>query len=297
MNFHDAFADAVLRTDAPAITEFELYILGQGLFAEGVWDGEKLTRGPRAWDSTRATRAVNRLFARRVIAEDADFRSGVYRIVQSTRAGSAEEVACIADPFCYVSHLSAMQRYGLTDRTPQALHLSTPARPLWNKLWAAQCAPKLREDLGGEFLPGFARPGFKNQLRRREVIVHETVHPGEPIDVRGERTRIASVGRTFADMLIEPGLCGGMRHVIEVWEREAGDWAEMIIPEVDRVHGPRTDIVKVRAGYLLQERLGMTDPRVLAWKAFAQRGGSRKLDPEGDYAPTFSADWMISLNV
>lgn len=297
MNFLDAFADAVLRTNAPAISEYELYVLGQTLFAAGEWEGAKLSRGPKGWDALRAVRAEKRLFARRVIVSDADFRSGVWRIVQSTHAGSAEEVACIADPFCYVSHLSAMHRYGLTERSPQALHLTTPARPLWNQMWADRYASKLRDDLGGEGLPGFTKPGFESQLRRRPVIVHETVHPAEPIEVRGERTRIASVGRTFADMLIEPALCGGMRHVVEVWEREAGDWTDMIIEAVDRLAGRKTDIVKVRAGYLLQERMGVLDPRVEGWKAFAQRGGSRKLDPEGGYAPTFSAEWMISLNV
>ena len=71
-------------------------------------------------------------------------------------------------------------------------------------------------------------------------------------------------------------------------------WIGQIISAVEEENA---SIVKVRAGYILSERLGIADPRIEAWKAFAQRGGSRKLDPDAPYAPVFSGAWMLSLNV
>ncbi len=56
-------------------------------------------------------------------------------------------------------------------------------------------------------------------------------------------------------------------------------------------------LIKSRAGYILEERLGLHHPCVESWKAFGQRGGSRRLDPARDFAPVFSETWMISLNV
>ena len=110
----------------------------------------------------------------------------------------------------------------------------------------------------------------------------------------GEETRISSIGQTFADMLGESGLCGGMRHVLDVWEREAAQWVPEIAASVDKL---TSKIAKVRAGYILSELLEIEHPAIERWEQFAQRGGSRKLDPEGEYLPSFSERWMISLNV
>ncbi len=293
MNFYDGLDRALLHRDAPIVTDYELFLLGRRLLAAKEWGGEPLKRLPDGWDHNRARRAVRRLEARKSITADADFHSGVWRVVQSTRSGSAEEVACIVDPFCYVSHLSAMQRYGLTDRSPAALHLTTPARSIWNGLRNQ----KMAEDFGGH--PEGGRPlllrlGFKEELRRRPVIVHETSHPAKPVEIRGEQARITSIGRTFGDMLSEPALCGGIRHVIDIWERDAEQWADQIIAEVDKMD---SKIVKVRAGYLLSEVLEIEDSRIDAWEQFAQRGGSRKLNPDAPYAPVYSERWMLSLNV
>ena len=52
----------------------------------------------------------------------------------------------------------------------------------------------------------------------------------------------------------------------------------------------------MRAGYVLSELMDVEDERVDAWRAFAQRGGSQKLDPEAPYVPRWSDDWMLSLN-
>lgn len=293
MNFSDGLEKALLTKDLPVVTLYDFYVLGDRLFRTKVWDSAPLKRLPHDWDQLRAKNAVRRLEARRALVADSDFASGVWRVTQATRSGSAEEVACIADPFAYVSHLSAMQRYGLTDRSPQALHLTTPKRPLWNALRNERALRDLPEVQRVES-PILNRPGFRDTIRRRPVVVHVSSHPWEPSPISGEETRITSIGQTFADMVTEPSLCGGMRHVLDVWENEAGQWVQEIVAAIDQLD---IKIVKVRAGYILSEIMDIDHPALHNWERFAQRGGSRKLDPDADYTPEFSERWMLSINV
>lgn len=293
MNLNDAIEEALLAADSPVVTDYGFYLLGARLFQAGSFNGVEIKRMPSAWGRVQMRNSQRRLMGRYVIAPDSDFSKGVWRVVQSSRGGSAEEITAIIDPFCYISHLSAMQRYGLTERSPEALHLSTPWRPIWAKLRDQRMAEDGAEDFEPD-APMLTHHAFKGAIRRRSVIVHETRNPASPIQIGGEPTRITTIGRTFVDMLDNPQLCGGARHVVQIWEKHAEFWINEITESVDEFRSP---IVKVRAGYILNELLGLESEIILSWRKYAQRGGSRKLDPEKPYASKFSEPWMISINV
>lgn len=106
------------------------------------------------------------------------------------------------------------------------------------------------------------------------------------------RIRVSTLAATFVDTLTEPGRCGGMDKVLKLWDRHARAHVREIVAALEGA----SKIVKVRAGYIFTERLGIETPAIGAWQAFAQRGGSRRLDPERPYAPVFSERWMLSLN-
>jgi len=95
-------------------------------------------------------------------------------------------------------------------------------------------------------------------------------------------------------MLSNPELCGGMAHVIDVWKESAKTYLDEIIQAIDK--SPKS-IIKCRAGYIIEQILNIKDCKVSKWSEFAQRGGSRVLDPNSPYAPEFSEKWMISINV
>jgi predicted transcriptional regulator of viral defense system len=227
-----------------------------------------------------------------LLARDPDFGATVWRVLTSRRAGSAEETACIADPFCYVAFLSAMERYGLTDRSPTALHLTTPARANWNRMRDKKMM--LDFPASDRAHPTLIHLSLGSTLRGRPMVVHQSRDPDAALELAGERTRISTIGRTFADMLAQPTLCGGLHHVLDVWKEHAGAWLDEIVTAVDRSH---LKLVKLRAGYILSERMGLAHPQFDAWAHLAQRGGSQKLDPGAPYGGVFSERWMLALNV
>ena len=232
-----------------------------------------------------------------IIKPDQDY-SQHYRVVAVPDL-PADDIVCLLDRFCHISHLSAMQRWGLTDRIPRSLMISRPD----DKTIAKMAARIMDEDdaevpwshrparhaAGPYRLNNIAHP---RHVRQRPIKLHKSRHVGEMVRDRSGFARVSTIGQTFLDMLRRPALCGGMAHVLDVWNARAGDHLPAIIAAVDSA-GP---VIKCRAGYIIEERLDIRDPRVEAWHSCAQRGGSRVLDPGRPYAPVWSETWMISLN-
>lgn len=288
-----ALADRLRETGQPVVTPYGLFHELRVLYSSG----RKLRLRKRVPDHEELRRRRHNLVKTDVLTPDPDYRARAYRIVANGDR-AAEEIACLVDRFCYVAHLSAMARYGLTDRRPEALHLNTPhQRVLRRLLHSAAVRDYGRESLEELGENQIVRPRAVNhpaRVRGRPLSVFTTSHPGVSTAVRGTFARIATIGQTFFDMLHEPAACGGMTHVLEVWREHAGLYVEDIIGAVEE-HGRA--ITKVRAGYILDEYLGFTDRRIQDWTRFAQRGGSRVLDPGRPFASTYSEKWMISLNV
>jgi len=228
---------------------------------------------------------------------DPDYGRSLYR-VPSVGESSADEVCALANPFGYISHLSAMQRWGLTDRRPEALHLTMPpanaAQPLLTQRMAADYGTPFA-DLPQEEAIKLHFLRHPKSVRGRKITVHESRHMGRWLPVRESHARLATVGQTFADTVDRPQNCGGMAYIIDVWRSHAGIYREEIISTIDELASP---IAKVRAGYLLDDMLGIgDDQRIQGWIRFAQRGSSRVLDPSKNFAQTYSEKWMLSINV
>ena len=242
-------------------------------------------------------RVTTNLLNTRGIERDPDYGRSVYR-VPSAGESSADEACALANPFGYISHLSAMQRWGLTDRRPDALHLTMPpasaARSLVEQRMEADFGVPFAE-IPSDWMVKLHFIRHPETVRGRRIAVYETKHPGQWLQVRDANARLATVGQTFVDMLERPQYCGGMVHVVDVWRAHAGTHRDEIIAAVDATAIP---IAKVRAGYLFDVVLESgNDPRIQGWVTFAQSGGSRVLDPTKDFIANYSEKWMMSINV
>jgi predicted transcriptional regulator of viral defense system len=291
-----ALALELEKLKAPAVLRYDISRLAWHLYKAGTYEGRALSVKRDTLDQRAFLRLEKQLAASGVLkpVPGLPARSAYSLIGGGT--GDRNATICAIDPFCYLSHLSAMEFHALTDRLPEQLYVSSPA----GTEWTAFALERMGKDLGDDFvaykhasLPLLRRTTVA-KLNQRPVHRYASVHRGAYRSVKDSPVRVATLGRTFLDMLREPGLCGGIAHVIDVFQEHAAAHRRLIFDEVDR-HG--ADIDKVRAGFILESICKVTDPRIDAWVTAAARGGSRKLDPSAEYAPTFSERWALSINV
>ena len=284
-------AELLEENTKPVVDPLEFFRITRRMYREGA--GKRLFLRPHT--SSYHARLQFNLKKARVIRPDQDYERRGLRVLAIPDL-PAENITCLMDPTCYVSHLSAMQRWGLTNRNPDALMLTRPD----NKTASVRLRARTEALAEGDSIPSklkailHRRTRHPPRVRNRAVRVHESTLAGASLEIRGDSVRLSTIGQTFLDMLQEPNLCGGMSHILDVWEEHAQTYLDEIVAAVDTA---TRGIVKIRAGHILEERQGLWHRRVEAWRAFCQRGGSRKLDPTRDYAPTYSEKWLISLNV
>jgi len=280
----------------PIITEYQLAVLVFTQYRVELLFDDRL-RQKRSKVPHRIFQQVKEdLLKLAVLTPKKDFpREKVYSIVGKGEA-SAEEIVCSVDPFGYISHLSAMAYHGLTNRIPKTLFLTTPPTPMWQKFakqrMQKDIGERLRQYLNAE-LPKLVQVKME-KVHKRPISRYASAHRGAFKSVKGKQLRIATIGRTFLDMLREPALCGGIGHVIEVFGENAAKYEPLVVETIDR-NG--TLIEKARAGYILEDLCKVQNPTVDEWARTAQRGGSRKLDPHSEYSPHYSERWSLSLNI
>ena len=282
-------AELLKQNGKPVITKFELFQIIRRMYRES--PGKRLYLRSNTPSRRDYARLKANLQQSGVIGTDQDYGARAIRVLSISDL-PAEDIICLVDPTCYISHLSAMQRWGLTDRSSKALILTRPDR----KTAAERLLTYRTEALGKDEANAFPLPivGHPTSVRGRAVRTYESKAAGAFLKIRGSDVRLSTIGQTFLDMLQKPDLCGGMSHVLEVWEEHAETYLDDIVAAVDTA---TSGLVKSRAGYILEERQGLYCRGIEHWKAVGQLGGSRKLDPTKDFAPTFSETWMISLNV
>lgn len=278
----------------PVITPYGLFLELRSLYQSG----QQLYLRKYLPDEEELQRRRENLLHANVLQPDHDYPHRAYRVTENNDA-AAEDIACLVDPFCCIAYLSAMARYGLTDRRPRGLHLKGPDKQLRPQWVGERMAQDYGEDIDRLesdqiiWLHGVNHP---KKVRGRQIRERKTRHMGSMAQIRDGYARVTAIGQTFVDMLEYPNSCGGMSHVLEVWDEHADLYVNEIVEAANQHPRP---IIKVRAGYILDERLAIAvdDDRVQQWTRYAQRGGSRILDPDAPFAPTYSEKWMLSLNV
>lgn len=276
------------------VTLFDIGAIVWNLYHVKRYDGKPISRITASKPRKKTVfKCVDKLLQEGVIEHQSFLDKDMFVF---THHRSAEELVCSIDPFCYLSHISAMQYHGLTNILPKILYATTYEHRTWNEKARSYMESQLQDDASEYFELGFPQliRRHPDKIGDKNLNFIQSKQYGSYIVHPDTKVRVASVGRTFLDALKRPELCGGMSHVLDMFEEHGATHVKLIVNEVDR-HGSAVD--KMRAGYILEEICHVKDNDIIqSWVQFAQRGGSRKLDPHEAYWNTYSEKWMISIN-
>lgn len=293
---YKALSLAIATTKLPIITLYQISVLLCELFSSKVFQGTQVNiRRINFPDQAYLFKQIRSLEKLGILQPNKNFpKNSVYTIF-GRQIISPEEMICFVDPFAYISHLSAMEYHGLTDRFPNDIFYSTPPPKDWKnfaqKKMDGDCKDFLDEYLTSG-LPLLTKTKF-TKINKKPIRKYSSIHQGAFKKIKDRYLRVSTIGRTFLDMLREPRFCGGINHAIDVFRKYGHQYEKLIINEFDR---NSNSIEKTRAGFILEEICKIHNPRMESWASKVQRGGSRKLDPYSDYSPDYSERWCLSIN-
>ncbi len=277
------------------VSKYQFSLIVNNIYLKKTYKGEVVNLQKENADIADVNRYLKTLLEEGILSPYKNL-SGIYtllgRIIEDI-----EDIACTVDPFCYLSHLSAMSYHSLTDRIPTKLFISSPSSKEWHEFAKKQMEKDLETDyirFNKSGLPKLIRTKI-HKINKTDVHCFNSKHLGAFKRVKGRALKVSTIGKTFLDMLRNPELCGGINHVLDIYEEFGEKYLRLITDEIDNNGAP---IDKVRAGYIFNELLDISNNEVIEnWSSYAQRGGSRKLDPRTEYIPEWSDKWKISLNV
>ncbi|GAB2731523.1 MULTISPECIES: hypothetical protein [Halomonas] len=217
--------------------------------------------------------------------------SKFYRVLSNKKSPTAS-LLCAVYPYAYISDLSAMQWYGITNRIPKVIYLTACNKKEWRNLGRAEVIERTGHPGAAEdFIPTYPVSG---RHFGKSVYVSVKSNPKDPRE-GDEGVRVQDIGELFIDMLRNPEKCGGEQHVIDVYLEYAPSFKRRIIKYVND-YGRAID--KARVGFILGTVLGVESSDIDRWKSEKsnQRGGSRVLFPKSEYEEIYSPEWNISIN-
>ncbi|EIJ43150.1 putative transcriptional regulator [Beggiatoa alba B18LD] len=241
---------------------------------------------------------VNKLLNIGILHERGEPEKHIYYLIAGKPTYSTKEIICCLYPYGYLSYISAMEWYELTDKIPREIIFTVCNQKIWRDNALRDIKTRLPNDttIPSNFIPKY--PLTKTQIINQEqvIIAHES-NIIEPVQIKNTPIRVSSIGKTFIDMLRKPELCGGEEHVLEVYLEHGKKYAKQIITALKNPQNKKIDIARV--GFVLDKMLGVQHEQITTWQKEAknERGSSKKLSHLHEFSPIYDEDWSLSINV
>ena len=117
MNAVKAITLSLGNLDQPVISKYQFGLTVNKIYGAKVYSGEPVNLHKEFVEKADIAKYLNSLLGEGVLFPHKNL-SNIFTLLGRSD-GDPEDIACTVDPFCYISHLSAMSYHGLTDRIPK----------------------------------------------------------------------------------------------------------------------------------------------------------------------------------
>jgi len=241
-------------------------------------------------------------------------RGYTYFIKKGSKPTSEMAVSAIY-PLGYLSHMTAMNLYGIGNTQTSGIYFTCPARKDWKNL----CLKNLKQR--------FKNLNFSDTISNEYIEINGLIlstqsildpYPHQNIlEEAGSTKTLILINRKslvesewwqnchlqnivdlYLDMLRAPHYCGGISYVLNIYQNallKDNDLFQEIFNTLDK-NGSIID--RARFGYIFDKILGIQTSGLQKWKLEQKdkRGSSRKLFSNFDFDSVFDEEWNLSIN-
>lgn len=241
---------------------------------------------------------------------------GYAYFIKRSKNPSSEMAISALYPLGFLSHLTAMNLYGIGTTKSTGIYITCPNRVDWKNL----CLKKIKNRfklLNVNVMPSAKDyTSFNNLILSNQAILDPYPHQSvleeagstKPLIIVNRKnivesewwnhSHIQNIVDLYIDMLRSPHYCGGISHVLFVYKEQLLKDKELLFAIIDSLNNSGTIIDRARFGYIFDKILNINSSIILKWKEEQKdkRGSSRKLFSNFDFNSFYDEDWNISIN-
>lgn len=198
-------------------------------------------------------------------------------------------------PHAYLTYLSAMRHYSITDRIPKQIQIELPSRAQW-KAQNIEVVNQIDTSIDDKeiilkYLPRY--PKNNDIYFKKKLLVSSTLSP-KPYIQLDNGVRVIEIGYLFVEMINNPKQCGGIDHVIDIFK----EYGIAFKKKIYKAALESSLVAQARIGLIFEEILKQNDPEITKMKYRNKdlRGGSRVFLAGEDFSNIINVEWSLSLN-
>lgn len=241
-------------------------------------------------------------------------RGYTYFIKKGSKPTSEMAISALY-PLGFLSHLTAMNLYGIGNTQTTGIYLTCPARKDWKNL----CLKEIKKRFKGFDVKDSITNDYieiNNLLLSTQSVLDPYPHQNILEEAGSTKTviiinrknlvesewwnqcHVQNVVDVYLDMLRAPHYCGGISHVLTIYKDTLPKDKELFQEILLNLTKNGSIIDRARFGYIFDKILLIKAPEIDQWKEEQKdkRGSSRKLFSNFEFDSFFDEEWNLSIN-